>query len=182
MRSDLGLPVAGTRRPARWAVTAAGSVVSTGAIEVFASVGGALLLASHRLDGAPRGTLLVILVFTYLLWIAGLRVNLVANWELLEQSGACTNLASKVLFELAQLRSSSPRVRRAASAVGYIATEVVKEVPYYAAAFGAAGLSHTIDSEDALVFLAGTNVGAAAYEYGVGRLSRMYLERTTVRS
>jgi type IV secretory pathway TrbD component len=158
-------------------MTGVGTVASTSALEVFASAGGALLVASKRLDAVPQGTLVLILVLTYGLWIAGLRVNLVANWQLLERSGACTNLASKVLFELMQLRSSDPRLRQVASVVGYVGTELVKEVPYYAAAFGAAGVSQTIDSRDALVFLAGTNVGAAVYEYGVGRLSRMYLER-----
>ena len=38
-------------------------------------------------------------------------------------------------------------------------------------------LSDTVDSTDALVFLGGTNIGAAVYEYGVARLSWTFLDR-----
>ena len=52
-------------------------------------------------------------------------------------------------------------------------------MPYYAGAFGAAVLTDTVSSNDALVFLAGANLGAAAYEYGLGRLTRAFLARRT---
>jgi hypothetical protein len=56
-----------------------------------------------------------------------------------------------------------------------VATELAKEIPYYAGAFGAALLSDSVSSNDALVFLAGANLGAAAYEYALGRLTRLFL-------
>ena len=62
-----------------------------------------------------------------------------------------------------------------ASAIGYVATEIAKEAPYYASAFGTAIFSGSVDTNDALVFLAGTNIGAAVYEYGVARLTRFVL-------
>lgn len=49
------------------------------------------------------------------------------------------------------------------------------------AAFGTALLSDAINSTDPLIFFAGTNVGAAAYEYGVARLSRTFLNRVSRR-
>jgi hypothetical protein len=173
--------VRSTRRPirprVRWAVVAAATVVSTCALDIVATAAGVLLVASHMFDGASRAAVFAFLAVTYLLWIAGLRVNLIANWRLLEQTGTSTNLLSKLMFELARLRSTNRRAPRAASAAGYLAAEIVKEVPYYAGAFGTALLSDTVDSTDALVFLAGTNVGAAIYEYGVARLSRGFLNR-----
>lgn len=165
------------RSTVRWAVTAAATVVSTCALELVATAAGALLVASGLLRGASQAAVLGLLGASYLLWFAGLRANVMVNWHLLEQTGTSTNLPSKVLFELAQIRSSSQRTSRAASAVGYLATEIAKEAPYYAGAFGTALLSDTIDSTDALVFLAGTNVGAAVYEYGVAGLSRTFLNR-----
>jgi hypothetical protein len=53
-----------------------------------------------------------------------------------------------------------------------VSTEVAKEVPYYAGAFGAALVTDSVSANDALVFLGGANLGAAAYEYGLARLTR----------
>nr|BFE73070.1 hypothetical protein GCM10020092_063710 [Actinoplanes digitatis] len=55
--------------------------------------------------------------------------------------------------------------------------ELVKEVPYYGGAFGAALISDSITSTNALVFLGGANLGAAAYEYGLARLTGLVLRR-----
>jgi hypothetical protein len=49
-------------------------------------------------------------------------------------------------------------------------------VPYYAGAFGAVLLSDSVSSSDALIFLAGANLGAAAYEYGLARITRAFLQ------
>ncbi len=150
--------------------------MSTWALDLVAAAAGVVLVASHVLDGAARGVVLGFLAATYVLWAAGLRVNLIANWRLLEETGTSTNALSKGLFDLARLRSNSQRAVRVASAVGYVVTEVAKEAPYYAGAFGTALLSDAVDSTDALVFLGGANVGAACYEYGVARLTRTYLD------
>jgi hypothetical protein len=104
-------------------------------------------------------------------WGAGLRVNLRANWALLEQTGTSTNALSKAGYDLLK----RPRARRVAAAAGYVGTELAKEVPYYVGAFGAAVLTDSVSSDDALIFLAGANLGAAAYEYGLARLTRAYL-------
>jgi hypothetical protein len=40
-------------------------------------------------------------------------------------------------------------------------------------------LSSTVSAGDAIVFLAGTNLGAALYEYGLARVTRAYLRRRT---
>jgi hypothetical protein len=64
-----------------------------------------------------------------------------------------------------------------AAAAGYVVIEIAKEAPYYASAFGAAAVTDSISSNDALIFLAGTNFGAAAYEYGLARMTRRLLRR-----
>ena len=51
------------------------------------------------------------------------------------------------------------------------------EVPYYAGAFGAAALSDSVHASHALVFMAGTNIAAGLYEYGLARLTRALLAR-----
>ncbi len=74
-------------------------------------------------------------------------------------------------------RPGSRRMQRIAAAAGYLGTELAKEAPYYAGAFGAVFLSDSVSSADALIFLAGTNLGAAAYEYALGLLTRAFLKR-----
>jgi hypothetical protein len=89
--------------------------------------------------------------------------------------GTSTNALSKAGYDLAGLGTTSVRARRIAAAAGYVGTELVKEAPYYAGAFGAAFVSDSLSSNGAIVFLAGANLGAAAYEYGLGRLTRTVL-------
>jgi hypothetical protein len=120
---------------------------------------------------------LLFLASTYVLWGAGLRVNLEANWALLEETGTSTNALSKAAYDLVKLRTRSVRVRKIASAVGYVGTELAKETPYYAGAVGAALLSDSVSSSDALIFLGGANLGAAAYEYGLARVTGAFLRR-----
>jgi hypothetical protein len=150
-------------------------------LDAIATAAGVLLVASHVLRGLPHGLLFVFLAGTYVLWGAGLRANLAANWTLLEDTGTSTNALSKVAYDLAKLRTLSLRARRLASAAGYVGTELAKEVPYYAGAFGAALVSESVDSNDALIFLAGANSGAAAYEYALARMTKAFLHMRTPR-
>ncbi len=157
-------------------VTVAATVASTWALDLVATVVGVALVATPALEGASRGVVLGFLAATYVLWFAGLRTNLVANWRLLEETGTSTNALSKLLFDVALSRSHNQRAVRAASVAGYVVTELAKEVPYYAGAFGAVLLSNAIDATDALVFLGGANIGAAIYEYALARLTRSFLD------
>jgi NNMT/PNMT/TEMT family len=161
----------------RWAATAAATAVSTYALDAVATAAGAALAASGLFHGAPHALLLGFLALSYVAWGAGLHRNLGANWALLERTGTSTNLLSKAGHELALLHGWRERTRRVAGSGGYVATELLKEVPYYAGAFGAALASDSISSGDALVFLTGTNLGAAAYEYGLASLTRAFLRR-----
>jgi hypothetical protein len=160
-------------RSRRWAITLAATAVSTYALDAVAAGAGVALVASGLLHGAGHALLLALLAASYVAWGAGLRVNLRANGALLEQTGTSTNALSKVAYDVAR----GPRARRIAAAAGYVATELAKEAPYYAGAFGAAVVADSVSSGDALVFLAGANLGAAAYEYGLARGTRALLGR-----
>jgi hypothetical protein len=161
--------------PKRWAVTFTATALSTYALDAVATAAGVALVASHLLRGLDHALVLAFLASTYVAWGAGLRVNLRANLSLLDRTGTSTNALSKAAYDIVGLRSSSRRVRTIAAGAGYVATEVAKEVPYYAGAFGAAVLSDSVSSNDALIFLAGANLGAALYEYGLARLTRAFL-------
>ena len=170
------------RAPLRWVVTVVATGISVISLDLMATAVGVMVVTSHVLDGVTHELAIGLLAVTYLLWAGALGKNVVANWRLLELTGACTNLPSKVMFEVARRRSSSARVSRVATAAGYIVTEIAKEAPYYAGAFGTALVSDAVDSTDALIFLAGTNIGAAVYEYGLAALSNTFLNRRTRRS
>jgi selenocysteine lyase/cysteine desulfurase len=79
-------------------------------------------------------------------------------------------------------RASGPRASAGSPRRGgYLATELAKEIPCYAGAFGLAAVSDGVASEDAIVFLIGSGFGAAAYEYGLGSLTRSLLRRRSAR-
>jgi hypothetical protein len=159
----------------RWGITFLATLATTYALDAIATAAGLLLAASGMLHASDRWVVLVFLGTTYVLWGAGLRVNLKANWALLEETGTSTNVLSKAAHDLVKLRTESIRARKIASSIGYVGTELAKEVPYYAGAIGAAVLSNSVSSNDALVFLGGANLGAALYEYGLARVTRLLL-------
>jgi hypothetical protein len=161
-----------------WAVTLLATAASTYTLDAFAIAAGALLAASGVMAGIDGPLLLALLASTYVIWGAGMRVNLAANWSLLASTGASTNALSKAAHDIARARGAGARARRLAASSGYVLTELAKEVPYYASASGAALLSDTVSAADAIVFLAGTNLGAALYEYGLARATRAYLGST----
>ena len=165
-----------------WVVTIGATAVSAYALDAVATAAGLLLVASHALSGLLHWQALVFLAATYVAWGAGLRVNLRANWSLLERTGTSTNALSKAAHDLTRLRTASVRARRIAAAAGYVVTELAKEVPYYAGAFGAAVVTDSVSSTDAILFLAGANLGAAGYEYGLARLTRTALRRRSCAS
>jgi hypothetical protein len=173
-RAATAPPRAAERPRSPWAVTVVATVASTYALDAFATAVGAALEASGRLAPLDRTALLGILAVTYLLWAAGLATNLAANWRLLAATGTSTNVLSKLAHDLAVARGGPSRF---AASAGYVLTELLKEVPYYAGAFGASVATDAVTTSDALIFLAGTNIGAAVYEYGLARATRWFLRR-----
>ena len=143
---------------------------------MVATATGLALAATHLLRGLDYEILVAFLASTYIAWGAGLRVNLAANARLLERTGTSTNALSKAAYDLVRARTGSLRAQRFAAGTGYVAAELAKEIPYYAGAF-AVLLTDTMTAKDALIFLGGANLGAAAYEYGLGRLTRAVLDR-----
>jgi hypothetical protein len=169
------VPPRGRSRRGPWLATAAATLVSTYALDAAATAAGVGLVASGLLSGLADPVPLVFLAATYALWGAGLRVNLAANWVLLARTGASTNLLSKAAHDIATARDAGPRVRRFVASAGYAGTELAKEAPYYAGAAGAVLLSDAVGATDAILFLGGANLGAAAYEYGLARATRRFL-------
>jgi hypothetical protein len=115
-----------------------------------------------------------------------LRLPALGRWDAREpggelapahRTGTSTNAVSKAAHDMARARGAGPRLRRRAASAGYVVCELAKEVPYYASASGAALLSDAVSAGDAIVFLAGTNVGAAVYECAVAGATRKLLRR-----
>jgi hypothetical protein len=161
----------------RWGATALATVVSTYALDAFATAAGLLLVASGLLADLNREMVLAFIAGSYLIWALALRSALAANWTLLTTTGTSTNLPSKLAHDLTGRYTGSLRARRFTSATGYVGTEVVKEVPYYAGAFGTALVNDSVSTSDAIIFLGGTNLGAAAYEYGLAGITTALLHR-----
>lgn len=161
----------------RWSATIIANVVSTYALDTACTAAGVLLVASGFFAGIGIHAAIVLLGISYVLWGGGLSSSLAANWRLLESTGTSTSLLSKLAYDLTSLRTSRVGLRQSVTAAGYVIFELVKESPYYLGAFGLAFVSEAVSSEEALVFLAGANVGASAYEYGLGWSTRILLRR-----
>lgn len=160
----------------RWSATVIANVVSTYALDTVSTVAGVLVAASGIFAGMGFQATIVVLAVSYVLWGGGLATSLKANWRLLETTGTSTSLLSKLAYDLAALRTTRTGVRRFLSAAGYVVFELAKESPYYIGAFGLAFATDAVSIEEALVFLAGANAGAAAYEYGLGWSTRILLK------
>jgi hypothetical protein len=166
------------RRNARtWFVSIAATVVSTYALDATATAAGIGLVASGLFADAGRPWAVAVLVASYVGWGFGLRANVRANGMLLATTGTSTNVLSKAAHDLTRRLTDSDRAPRRAAAIGYLGAELIKEAPYYLGAFGVAAVSTSVSSHHAIVFLAGTNVGAMLYEYGLARLTRVVLRR-----
>lgn len=160
-----------------WTATGVATLASTYLLDLVSAAAGAGLVGSGLLEGIGAGAALAFLAASYLAWGGALRPSLAANWALVERTGASTCLPSKLAHDVARRCRASARIRRIATASGYVGAELAKEAPYYAGAAGAVLLLDGLTSADALVFLAGANLGAAAYEYGLAQGTRGLLAR-----
>lgn len=167
----------GSKGTQRWSISLAATGISTYALDAVATTSGVLLVASGALGGLDQMLGLLFLASTYAIWGIGLRVNIQANWKLLEQTGTSTSILSKAAYDLAKTRGARLHNRKMAAAFGYAIVELVKESPYYAGAFGVAVLIDDVTANEALIFLGGANLGAAGYEYGLARATRAILRQ-----
>jgi hypothetical protein len=164
-----------------WAATIAASIITTYALDFVATSAGLLVVASGWLAGITHWQALGLLFATYLVWGAGLWAMMLANWELLRHTGTSANILSKVAHDLVARLTASPRWRRIAAHVGFMATELAKEAPYYFGAAGAALFSESISAIDAIIFLVGANMGAAAYGFTLAHGVRLFARRVAER-
>ena len=160
-----------------WTATGVATLASTYLLDLVSAAAGAGLVGSGLLEGIGAGAATAFLAASYLAWGGALRPSLAANWALVERTGASTCLPSKLAHDVARRCRASVRTRRIATASGYVGAELAKEAPYYAGAAGAVLLLDGMTPADALVFLGGANLGAAAYEYGLAQGTRGLLAR-----
>jgi hypothetical protein len=158
-----------------WAATGVATIASTYLLDLVSAGAGALLVASGLLHGVGAGAASAFLAASYLVWAGALRPSLAANWDLLQKTGGSTCLPSKLAHDLALRRRTGERTRRIAAALGYVGAEIAKEAPYYLGAVGLMLFADGMGPDDALIFLGGANLGAAAYEYGLAWGTRRLL-------
>lgn len=164
-------------RARSWIATLTASFVTFYALDMVATGAGLLLVASGLLAGISHWLAISLWVGTNMVWFAGLWSMLLANWELLQRTGASTNILSKAAYDIATRLTTSRRWRGAAANLGYIATELAKEIPYYAGAAGVALFSDQVTAIDALVFIVGANIGASIYGFTLARGMRLFARK-----
>jgi hypothetical protein len=164
-------------RARSWIATVAASLVTFYALDIVATSAGLLLVASGLLAGISHWQALALWAATNVVWGAGLWSMLLANWELLQRTGASTNILSKAAYDLAARLAVSRRWQCVAANLGYISTELAKEAPYYVGAAGVALFSDSVTAVDALVFIVGTNIGASIYGFTLAHGMRLFARR-----
>ena len=97
-----------------WLIAAVATCVSTYALDGVATAGGVLLVGSGVMAEVGETQMLLVLAGTYVAWAAGLRVNLKANFRLLEEVGTSSNALSKAAYDVVSSRTeiSSPSESR----------------------------------------------------------------------
>lgn len=128
----------------------------------MATASGLLLAWSGAMSGLDHATLLGVLAVSYAGWVMGLRVNLRSNLVLLEQTGMSTNILSKAAYDLSARGTTNRRRLRLAAGLGYLLSELLKEVPYYLGALGATALSDGLTANGASSFLPAPTSGRAS--------------------
>jgi hypothetical protein len=176
-----GLEEAVRRSTARsWLLSGAAHVGAICALDTIATATGLAVATSGLLSGLTHIEALTFLACSYLFWATGMSVNLRANWLLLVATGTSTNVLSKAAFNISGACTSHVGLRKFATGAGYVASELCMEAPYYIGAFGTAALTDSVTAIEALVFLGGANLGAAAYELGISRFVRAALANPRV--
>lgn len=176
--ANLRAPFRSATQVKKWSATIIANAVSIYALDSVSTVAGVLLAASGLLSGVGFHVAAILLGASYVFWAGGLSTSLDANWRLLEATGTSTSILSKLAYDLAGARTKRVGIHRFLSGAGYVVFEFAKETPYYLGAFGLAFASDAISGEEALVFLAGANIGAAIYECGLGWSTRILLQKT----
>ena len=155
----------------RWGITLAATAVSTYALDVVATAAG--LRAGRLARSCAASTTLLLLGFlagTYVAWGAGLRVNLRAP------TGRCSSGPGRAPTRSRRPRTTSCGCGRRASArarfaagAGYVGDRAREGGAVLRRRLRRRRCSPTRSPpSDAMIFLGGANLGAAAYEYGLG--------------
>lgn len=155
---------------ARYGVTGAVSFVSSSALEGFALTGATLAAGINPLAGQPIEGALLALGVSYIPLITGTLKNAEEAWKSLEDTGTSVSFLAKVGYDLSKRLTTSERIQKVATYLGFTAIELLKEIPWYIGAFGGGRLVSEVSPEHytpnaEYTFLAGANIFGAAYQY-----------------
>ncbi len=167
----------------KWAITLPANVASFVILDVFATVVGIAVVQFHPFADVNTSLAVALLVGSYAFWLLGLNNAIQQNERLLKRTGVSTSALSKFAYDTSSKMSNNKRIQKYATATGYVAWELLKEIPYYVAAFAPIvastlpfipKLNYTL--HDALAFLAGANIAAGLYEYGLALITKQGLQ------
>lgn len=155
--------------------------------------GGAAAVALNPLSQVDTKTAAGFLAISYGFWGAGLYKSCKANLRQLESTGTSTSILSKSLYDMSKQLTPNAFLQAAASYFGFTLIQALEEIPFYAASFpGPVGesisqiphvpelpfvpsapdvisrFSDANSRNNEFAFLAGANMGAAAWAYTLG--------------
>jgi hypothetical protein len=149
----------------RLVVTAAANLGSSYALEGVSALFAAAFSLADPLRHAAGPALALAIIASYLAWTAGLALNAHGNWLLLERESVSVSITSKLLHDEIKRLGGNQSIRYGATAFGFVVWEAAKEAPWLLATFG---IEATSRGHHGWSFLAGSNIGAMAYNLAQG--------------
>lgn len=153
----------------KYAKTALLNIPSYLALTGTAIAGGVIGAAANPLSHVDTKFAVATLAASYLLWGRATYLNAREAWTLLENSEVCTSITAKALYEFSKKHTDNRKIQKAATYTGFVFWTVAEEVPWIMSALVVPELvdelSSTPMANNELSYLAGANVGAAAFNY-----------------
>lgn len=152
----------------RHGVTMPLMLVSIGALEAVALTTASFVAGINPFSETDPKFAIAGLVASYGFWFVGMGMNAKQAWNLLEETGVCQSWWAKVGHDTSKGLTDNQAIQKTATYVGFSALEAVKEIPWWAAAFGGKividqNIPDYNTNNIEYAFLMGANVGAAFY-------------------
>lgn len=154
----------------RYGITGGISFASSAGLEAVSFAGATLAANYNLLANQDTKVAVATLALSYMPLIWATLRNAHQAWETLRETGTSVSFLAKVGYDLSRKITDREKIQKIATYLGFTGIELMKEIPWYAAAIvggklvsEAAPGYYTPNAE--ISFLTGANIFGAGYQY-----------------